>query len=263
MTSESSVSEAMREQIRHKVNDLAQQEAITILFAVESGSRAWGFASPDSDYDVRFVYKRGIREYVQVGERRDVIELPLIDDLDINGWDIVKALTLFRKSNPPLLEWLHSPIVYQQNGNFANELRALAATHYSVRRMVYHYLNMAKRNYQSGIADRVEVSLKKYLYVMRPLACIRWLEQQSTPPPTALPNILHGIEWSHEVRHNLDELLVLKSRAGEVGTGAHNTVLDAFIEAELERIGEAVVTLPDAGMALAPLDELLWNELGI
>ena len=98
---------------------IEREQDTRLLFAVESGSRAWGFASPDSDYDVRFVYKRGMREYVRMREQRDVIELPIIGDLDINGWDIVKALTQFRKSNPSLLEWLHSPIVYRENGDFA------------------------------------------------------------------------------------------------------------------------------------------------
>ncbi len=137
--------------------------------------------------------KRGVRDYVRLQERRDVIELPIEGDLDINGWDMVKALTQFRKSNPSLLEWLHSPIVYRENGDFASRLRMLAQEHFSPRRMTYHYISMAKSNYRLSIENKAEVSLKKYLYVLRPLCCIRWMEQHQTPPPTSIHDALASI----------------------------------------------------------------------
>ena len=185
--------EPIQKQIETALDGIECDQDARILFAVELGSRAWGFASPDSDYDVRFVYKRNVREYVRIREQRDVIELPIAGDLDINGWDILKALTQFRKSNPALLEWLHSPIVYRVQGTFAKNLRKLAAEHFSPRRMTYHYLSMAKQNYRLSIENKAEVSLKKYLYVLRPLACIAWLEQNDSPPPTSIHDTLAGI----------------------------------------------------------------------
>lgn len=234
-----------------------------ILFAVESGSRAWGFASPDSDYDVRFVYKRSAREYVRLNAPRDVIELPIAGDLDINGWDIVKALAQFRKSNPTLLEWLHSPIVYRSNGDLMARLQTLALAHFSPRRMTYHYVSMAKQNYRLSIENKAEVSLKKYLYVLRLLACIAWLEQQNSPPPTSIHQTLAGIVMPEDVRLRLDDLMERKKSAGELGTEAHDAALDAFIDAELARVGSIVDKLPDADMSAALLDEILWAELGL
>src|ERR1700678_3652779 len=111
-----------QKQIEAVLDAVERTNGVEILLAVESGSRAWGFESPNSDYDVRFIYKGGIQRYVRVDPLRDVIELPIVDDLDVNGWDINKTLTLFRRSNPPLLEWLQSPIIYRERGEFASRL---------------------------------------------------------------------------------------------------------------------------------------------
>jgi predicted nucleotidyltransferase len=250
-------------QIQTALDGIEGEQDARILFAVESGSRAWGFASPDSDYDVRFVYKRNARDYVRIREQRDVIELPITGDLDINGWDIVKALTQFRKSNPALLEWLHSPIVYRVHGTFAENLRERAALHFSPRRMTYHYLSMAKQNYRLSIENKPEVSLKKYLYVLRPLACILWLEQNDSPPPTSIHDILAGIELRKDVYIRLIDLMERKRNVAELGTEPHDTLLDAFIDSEIARIGVRVAALPDDNMDAALLDELLWDELGV
>ena len=250
-------------QIQDALNRIVVEQDARLLFAVESGSRAWGFASPDSDYDVRFVYMRGVREYVRLQERRDVIELPIVGDLDINGWDIVKALVQFRKSNPSLLEWLHSPLVYRENGNFATHLRVLAQEQFSIRRMTYHYLSMAKSNYRLSIENKAEVSLKKYLYVLRPLCCIRWMEQHGTPPPTSIHDILDSIALPPDVRTRLSELMERKRQAVELGTEAHDMLLNGFIDGELLRVGEQVTELPDREMPVDLLNELLWSELAI
>lgn len=102
----------MHSEIMNKLESIEQEHGIKILYAVESGSRGWGFASQDSDYDVRFLYIHPTDWYLSIEERKDHIEYPINDLLDINGWDIKKAFLLFKKSNPPLLEWLSSPIVY-------------------------------------------------------------------------------------------------------------------------------------------------------
>ena len=256
-------SDIIEAEIQDSLDSIEREQEARLLFAVESGSRAWGFASPDSDYDVRFVYKRGARDYVRLQERRDVIELPIVGDLDVNGWDIVKALVQFRKSNPSLLEWLHSPIVYRENGTFAASLRTLAQEHFSLRRMTYHYISMAKSNYRLSIENKAEVSLKKYLYALRPLCCIRWMEQQGTPPPTWIHDILASIELPPDVRTRLNELMERKKQAVELGTEAHDILLDRFIDGELLRVGEQVTELPDREMPVEFLNELLWAVLGV
>lgn len=126
----------MREIIIDKLKGIEQNNNVKILYACESGSRAWGFASPDSDYDVRFIYIHNPDYYLSIDNADDVIELPVNEVLDISGWDIRKALKLFRKSNPPLMEWLQSPIVYACNEEFYAQMTALAPQYYIPRRAV-------------------------------------------------------------------------------------------------------------------------------
>ncbi len=102
----------MENKIKIQLKKIEREHKVKILYAIESGSRVWGFASQDSDFDVRFIYVHHKDWYLSIESKRDVIEMPLEGDLDINGWDLTKALGLFRKSNPPLYEWLQSPIVY-------------------------------------------------------------------------------------------------------------------------------------------------------
>ena len=127
-----------------RLREIEGENTVKILYACESGSRAWGFPSSDSDYDVRFVYIRSVESYLSVQKSRDVIEYPEIGKLDISGWDLQKALLLLRKSNPPLLEWLGSPIVYLEGYSIAAQMRELAAQYYSATASVYHYLHMAR-----------------------------------------------------------------------------------------------------------------------
>src|ERR1700748_282618 len=152
--------------VHQRVRDaLAQVEAerhLRVLFACESGSRAWGFASQDSDYDVRFLYVHQRDWYLSVEDRRDVVEQPLAGNLDVSGWELRKALRLLRKSNPPLLEWLKSPVVYRRDAQFTGEFEALMAQFYSPQRCFAHYLHMASGNWRAYLQGREQVSLKKY-----------------------------------------------------------------------------------------------------
>src|SRR5688572_7252344 len=128
--------------ILNKLKEVEQANQVQILYACESGSRAWGFASPDSDYDVRFIYVHKNDHYLSIDEQRDVIELPINDVLDISGWELRKALRLLRKSNGPLYEWFQSPIVYQSDSTFQGEILALMKLYFSPRAMMHHYLSM-------------------------------------------------------------------------------------------------------------------------
>src|SRR5262249_29436054 len=135
-------------------------------------------------------------------------------------------LALFRRSNPPLLEWLGSPIVYRETGPLAPRLRALAQSETSLRRMAYHYLSMSKRSYLDSIQGRSDVALKKYLYALRPIACIRWLYAYRAPAPTALGEVLAGIELPHDVRIRLAELIDQKRDVREMGAQPPDRLLD-------------------------------------
>src|SRR5689334_14501823 len=137
------------DEIKNRLFEIEHQEKIQIFYACESGSRAWGFPSEDSDYDVRFLYVRPSEWYlsIDVEEKPDVIERPITDELDISGWDLRKALKLLRKSNPPLLEWLSSPIVYLEKLSIADRMRKLVPEYYSPKACLYHYLHMAQGNF--------------------------------------------------------------------------------------------------------------------
>ena len=155
------------EQIKRKLDEIEEKENVTILFAVESGSRAWGFASEDSDFDVRFVYKHNdINEYLRLEGIRDVIEWELNDVYDISGWDLDKTLKLLHSSNPVIFEWINSPIVYKET-EFLKQFREFCRPYFMTIKGAHHYLHMAQKNYDTFLSgDRVK--LKKYFYVLRP-----------------------------------------------------------------------------------------------
>ena len=151
----------MEQTIVRKLREIEKNERIHILLAVESGSRAWGFPSTDSDYEVRFIYIRQKEDYLRLEKTRDVIELPLDGILDINGWDLQKTLRLFHKSNPTLFEWFSSPIVYMETP-FADTFRTMMGNYFSTKRSLYHYIHMAEKNRREYLNDHM-VKIKKYL----------------------------------------------------------------------------------------------------
>ena len=169
-----------------------EKEGVRILLAIESGSRAWGFASPNSDFDVRFIYARPQDWYLSVDleDKRDVIEYPIVDDIDLNGWDVRKALQLFWRSNPAVIEWIQSPINYIDQGGFKAGMQELLDSVYTLEKGIYHYRSMAKTNYRGYLMAGM-VPLKKYFYVLRPLLATRWIETYRTAPPIEFSALLH------------------------------------------------------------------------
>lgn len=217
-------------------DELAQIEKdyhVRILWAIESGSRSWGFDSPDSDYDVRFIYVNRSDWYLTVEEGRDVIELPVNEVLDISGWDLRKTLRLFCKSNPVLIEWLVSPFVYKQQGSFREQILKIASECFSVRACSYHYLRMAENNYCRYIEPRDMVRTKKYFYVLRPLLNIRWLDQKGTIPPMEFVTALKGLNLPADVVETTEHLLDQKRKTSEMGKGPKIEVLERFIQTEM------------------------------
>lgn len=174
----------MYEIINETLKKIEQQENVRILMAVESGSRAWGFASPDSDYDVRFIYARPVEDYLRLDTVRDVIEMPIDDMLDINGWDINKALRLLYRSNPTFFEWVSSPVVYRDNG-FLTKIKPIIPKYFMAKKGLYHYLSMAKSNYREYLKGEM-VRAKKYLYVLRPILACKWILDRNSSPPYAI-----------------------------------------------------------------------------
>jgi len=231
------IPENIRAEILARMRQAEREHGVRILLAVESGSRAWGFESPNSDYDARFIYAHPREWYLSVGleEQRDVIEYPIVDDIDLNGWDVRKALRLFWKSNPAFVEWIQSPIVYVQHGSFARRVREILPQIYSCEHGIHHYRSMAKTNYR-GYLRAESVPLKKYFYVLRPLLSVRWLERYSAAAPIEFEKLLHLIEGQHELLAAIHELLRRKRQAPELGLAAPVPCINQFIERELERL---------------------------
>jgi predicted nucleotidyltransferase len=224
------------QRVRDTLARLEAERNVRVLFACESGSRAWGFASRDSDYDVRFLYVHPRDWYLSVEERRDVIEQPISDDLDVSGWDLRKTLRLLRKSNPPLLEWLRSPVVYRYDPAFVAQFGALATEFYSPRRCFRHYLHMACGNWHKYLRGRETVSLKKYLYVFRPLLACRWIERIGSQVPMQFARLVDGVLCETVVRDALDELVARKQAGDELDVAPRVEVLSRYIEDELARL---------------------------
>ena len=219
----------IEQEINDKLNEIEEREEVRILHAVESGSRAWGFASPDSDYDVRFVYVRPKADYLRLDEPKDVIEWQLDEVLDINGWDLKKALRQFARGNATLFEWSGSPIVYRTTREW-ERIREVSRQYFSEKAAVYHYYGTANstlREYLQGDAVRY----KKYFYALRPLLAARYIEQYHEAPPVLFDELLK-LELSGDLRNGIDTLLEVKKRTVEGEKNPQIPVIRDFIEKE-------------------------------
>jgi predicted nucleotidyltransferase len=233
----------MNTKIQSELLRLEREHRVRVLFAIESGSRAWGFASRDSDYDVRFIYAHERDWYLSVEPRRDVIEEPISDALDLSGWDLRKALQLLRKGNPALMEWLKSPIVYRADPAFALLFGHLATEFHSPERSFRHYLSMARGNYKDYLTGDI-VRLKKYFYVLRPLLAARWIEQGRGPVPMEFETLVRELVADPLLRIHI-EVLTARKRAGEELDRAHRIpVVSQYIEAELARLESVAPAAP-------------------
>ena len=228
--------------IQEKLKEIEQRENIKILHCVESGSRAWGFASPDSDYDVRFIYVRPKEFYLQLNKTRDVIEWQLDDVLDINGWDLQKALRLLHNSNPTLFEWNSSPIVYRTSDEW-KQIADIINSYFVKKSGLYHYLSTAKGNYREYLKGDT-VRLKKYFYVLRPLLACKWILSEQTPPPMLFSALMEKY-LDKEIKPDVQKLLKLKMESPEIGEGNRIDSINAYIDRNIENIKCIIKDLPE------------------
>ena len=249
----------MRETILSKLNEIESRENVRILLAVESGSRAWGFASPDSDYDVRFIYVRPREAYLRLEKTRDVIEMPIEGELDINGWDLDKTLRLLHTPNPTLFEWFSSPIVYRETA-FASELRSIMQQYFSSRRGLSHYLSMASDNYRAYLkADTVKA--KKYFYVLRPVLACRWILDKGTPPPMRFSELMES-ELDPALLSDVNKLLDMKMNAPESKTIPRIESINRYLDSSIEEVHTRILQLPeDMNHGWEELDRMFLSQL--
>ncbi|MCU7834934.1 MAG: nucleotidyltransferase domain-containing protein [gamma proteobacterium symbiont of Taylorina sp.] len=231
------IADSVKKEILKRIRNAEIEHNVKVLYAIESGSRAWGFESPNSDYDVRFIYTHPKDWYVSVDleEKRDVIEYDIIDEIDINGWDVRKALRLFWKSNPSFVEWLQSPIVYVDDNHFAPQARNLLDSIYSVEKGIYHYRSMARTNYRGYLKSSL-VPIKKYFYVLRPLLSIMWLEKYDQPAPIVFDQLRGLVFENQELDEEISKLLQRKKTSKEKEIAPAIPIINKFIDNELNRL---------------------------
>lgn len=220
----------MKKEICSTLAEIEKQHNVKILYACESGSRAWGFPSPDSDFDVRYLYIRPLESYLKLFPARDVIEGPIDEVKDFVGWDLQKALKLLMKGNAPLIEWLHSPIVYRENFWLRENLIKLFNEHSDFNALYRGYFGLAMNNFKAYLTGET-VKPKKYLYVLRSIMACEWIKQKNSIPPVLFRELYEDVLTpSAPIYSELEKLLKIKVEAKERTAGAHFAVVDEFID---------------------------------
>jgi len=226
--------------IKARLFQIEREHDVKILYSVESGSRAWGFESQDSDYDIRFIYAHKMKRYLNILPKRDVIEYPIVDEFDYSGWDLRKSMFLMNKSNPVLFEWLRSPIVYFKDDYFFNAMTRLSADYFSPISSIYHYLHMASGNYRHYLQSD-NVKIKKYFYVLRPVLACMWIEKLKEPPPVQFEKLL-TLLTDKDLLLTINDLIDKKKSGMEFGSGPKINIIDNFIDSSLRYFEEAAKT---------------------
>lgn len=231
------MNEEIKNHIRSRLNDLAREHNLRIITAVESGSRAWGFPSRDSDYDVRFIYAHDLDHYLSVDRRRDVIETPISHDdflgveFDMNGWDVKKAIYLALRGNAVVNEWLTSPVWYMQDERDCGALKSFVDETADLRAYFHFYRNYMRAPWERYSRDQSEaIRIKHYCYTLRCALALEWLETRQTPPPMDVPALLGGVDLDAGLHGEIDHLVSTKAQSVEADTMPRNPVLDDFID---------------------------------
>ena len=230
----------MLDQIKDQLRQLERDRSIRILLAVESGSRAWGFPSPDSDYDVRILYVHEQEWYLRINERKDTIDYFHGELLDISGWDMRKALRLLAKSNATPAEWSQSPIVYQEVSGFREELLGLVHDYFQPAATLNHYRGIAHNSIKALSAEG-QIKLKKLFYVLRPVLAAKWIVERGSVPPMTIQALMEPME-EQGIREQIRELIELKAQRDEDYLHPLSTSLKAYLEEQFSFLG--AVQLP-------------------
>lgn len=245
----------MKDRINAALARIEQERGVRVLLAVESGSRAWGFHSPDSDYDVRFVYVEPRDWYVSVLEARDVITAMLPDSLDLSGWELRKTLRLLLKRNIELNEWLGSPITYREIPELRLELLEHTRQSFHPAAALHHYSSMAAHAL-AGLDESGQIKAKKLFYVLRPMLACRWIVRQRTQPPTSFLELLECGWVSPQERDWIAQLLLIKTQDQEAAPLTLSTARIDALRNEVEQHRAAVRTLAAAVSVSTPALEL-------
>lgn len=255
----------MNKKIKDYLANIASQHDIKILHACETGSRAWGFASTDSDYDVRIIYRHRLDWYLSLNEPKDSLNLMLDSDMvDISGWDLRKSLRLLVKSNAPLIERLQSPIVYQQDDVFISQAKLLAQSCYSRIRAIHHYHGMAKKAYSDLIdaqKNNGQYKLKRLFYALRAVCVCRWILASEKVPPIEFAPTYKNTDLPTDLVARIDELIAFKATVDEGYWHIGDTQLLDFIKDMIIDVEDKRLTLPDQHANWSQLDEFFRQTI--
>lgn len=232
----------IKKEILEKLAEIEEKENVKVLYAVESGSRAWGVESPDSDYDVRFIYVRPKDDYLNLQEKRDVIEWQLDEVLDINGWDLKKTLVQFHKGNATLFEWANSPVVYKSTEMW-EQVYEVGKQFFSQKVALYHYYGTANSTLMQYLQG-VEVRYKKYIYALRPLLACKYIEDNHTIPPVKFEKLLKQ-SLPGELLEEITEMLEIKAGNEEKDLKPRMPVIQKYIEDEIVRYEQISKAMED------------------
>jgi uncharacterized protein len=222
--------------ILESLKQIENKHEVKILFACESGSRAWGYSNKNSDYDVRFIYIHRPSWYLSIDPQRDFIELPVSKSLDVNGWELQKCLKLYRKSNPTILEWIHSNLHYTQPYSTVEKLRHHTQDVFSPIACLYHFIHMAQKNFRKEQNESINV--KNYFNILRPILAAKWIENYGQFPPVEFTKLVEKMMPIGDLKQEINCLLASKIN-GEFSV-TKNTLINDFIQNEIKRLTEYV-----------------------
>lgn len=224
--------------VPQKLKELERVNGIRVLYAVESGSRAWGFASPDSDFDVRFIYVHPKDFYLKLEKQRDVIEMPIDDIWDVSGWDLPKTLRLLHSSNPSLFEWADSPLVYRSTDIWEKQIAPILNEFFQPPKSINHYLSMAMHDVKDNLSGET-IKAKKYFYILRSILAAKWVVAYRCPPPMLFRELADD-QLKEDLKPLVDELIRKKRETPELGHIPRIPVLDDYIYSELTALNDAL-----------------------
>lgn len=241
----------MKTRIIAALKEAADTNKIEILFACESGSRAWGFPSPDSDYDVRFIYRRKEEDYLSIFPSKDQLSFPITDNLDLYGWDIRKVLQLMSKSNSTPFEWLQSPMIYQEKANFRESMSLLFPEYFSARTQLLHYYGIAKGALDTMDSDRIKI--KKMFYVLRPVLAVKWIMLKNEYPPMNITPLLTVVPES--IKMKVEKLITEKSEREESYWIEPDSELYDFVQSVMKEAEEKVSSMSKRDFEISSLNK--------
>ena len=252
----------MKAKILQRLSEIESKYDVKVLLAVESGSRAWGFASKDSDYDVRFVYIHRKEWYLSLIEGRDVIEeLDPDGVLDLAGWDLKKALILLGKGNCAFAEWLNSPTVYYKDEAFMVGMNEIKNDYFRQISAVNHYYHMAM-NHDKRYLEKRGCEMKRFMYHLRGLLAAKCAAIHGSYPPVLFEELVEKMISDDQIKQEIYKLVELKRESREHNTTIVNDDLICFVNKTAEEIESMLGTFPsEKSQDFEKLDNFFLNIL--